>query len=89
MSKESMGIVAIEELKQMLIQKDKQQKYMTVKQWVTTFGYIPEGGIRHLIFSNPSFNQRVVRRLGRKVLLDIQELENWISEQHPNTAKAV
>lgn len=59
-------------------------KYMTVKQWVSTFGYIPEGGIRHLIFKNPSFNQKVVKRIGKKVLLDIQALENWISEQNSN-----
>ena len=56
-------------------------KYMTIKQWVSKFGYFPEGGLRHLIFSNPSFNQRVVKRVGKKVLLDVQALENWIGEQ--------
>ena len=57
-------------------------KYMSVKKWVSTFGYIPEGGIRHLIFSNPNFNEKVVRRIGKKVLLDVQALELWISEQN-------
>lgn len=60
-------------------------KYMSVPQWVKTFGYIPEGGIRHLIFSNESFNKRVVRRIGRKVLLDVQELQNWIEDQNKRT----
>lgn len=63
---------------------------MTVKQWVLTFGYIPEGGLRHLIFSNPSFNQRVVKRIGkRKLLLDIQALENWIEEQNGNNEQHI
>lgn len=57
-------------------------KYMSVKQWASTFGYIPEGGIRHLIFKNPIFNKRVVKRIGKKVLLDVEALELWISEQN-------
>lgn len=56
-------------------------KYMTIKQWVTTFGYIPEGGLRHLIFHNKNFEHRVVKRIGRKILLDIQALEEWVGEQ--------
>lgn len=56
-------------------------KYMTVKQWVSAFGFIPEGGIRHLIFSNKEFEEKVVKRLGRKILLDVQALENFIAEQ--------
>lgn len=57
-------------------------KYMSVKEWVATIGYIPAGGIRHLIFANPSFNKKVVKRVGKKVLLDVQALELWISEQN-------
>lgn len=59
-----------------------QCRFMSIKQWVTNFGYIPEGGIRHLIFSNPSFNQKVVKRIGKKVLLDVIALESWILEQN-------
>lgn len=73
---------AVEELKEMQFQKEKHPRYMTVKQWVARFGYIPEGGLRHLIFSNDDFNRRVVRRLGRKVLLDCLELDRFISEQN-------
>ncbi len=57
-------------------------KYMTVKQWVSTFGYIPEGGLRHLIFNNSDFNKKVVKRLGRKILLDIQALDEFVAEQN-------
>lgn len=56
-------------------------RYMSIKQWVSTIGYIPEGGIRHLIFSNKDFRKRVVRKVGKKILLNIKELEAWIEEQ--------
>lgn len=55
-------------------------RYLTVKQ-VASMGFIPEGGIRHLIFSNADFNKRVVRRLGKKVLLDLQALYKFIDDQ--------
>jgi len=57
-------------------------KYMTIKQWVATHGFIPEGGIRHLIFSNESFNQKVVKRIGKKILLDVEALYKFIEEQN-------
>lgn len=56
-------------------------KYMTIKQWVSTFGYIPEGGLRHLIFTNKDFENKVVKRIGRKILLDIEALETWVAGQ--------
>lgn len=56
-------------------------KYMTIKQWASTFGFIPEGGLRHLIFTNKDFERRVVKRLGRKIILDVEALEVWVSEQ--------
>jgi hypothetical protein len=60
-------------------------RFMTIKQWVEAFGYIPEGGLRHLIFQNKDFENRVVRRLGRKILLDVAALEEFIAEQGSNT----
>lgn len=57
-------------------------KYMTVKQWVKKFGFIPEGGVRHLIFSNDAFNKKVVKRLGSKILLDVQAIYDFIEEQN-------
>jgi len=42
---------------------------------------IPESGIRHLIFSNEEFNNKVVRRIGRKVLLDREALRAFIQEE--------
>ncbi|MCE5317472.1 MAG: hypothetical protein LLG04_08970 [Parachlamydia sp.] len=71
---------AIEEVRQMQLQKEK--RYMTVKEWCANVGYLPEGGIRHLIFSNPEFCKRIVRRVGRKILLDCSALEQFIAEQN-------
>ena len=59
-------------------------KYLTIKQWVKTYGFIPEGGIRHLIFTNPEFNKRVVRRIGKKkIVLDVQALFDFIEKENP------
>jgi hypothetical protein len=44
-------------------------------------GFLPEGGIRHLIFSNEEFNQKVVRRLGKKILIDLQALYDFINKK--------
>ena len=81
MNQNSMLSDAIQIEQESLFHKTKQQKFMTIKQWVETYKCIPEGGIRHLIFSNPSFSSRVVKKLGKKILLDTQALEEWISEQ--------
>ena len=54
---------------------------MTIDQWVKSGGCIPKGGISHLIHTNKEFEKIVVRRIGRKILLDIIALENWISNQ--------
>jgi hypothetical protein len=67
------------------MQSTAEARYMTVKQWVSTFGFIPEGGLRHLIFTNKDFERRVVKRLGRKIILDVQELNLWLSEQTATT----
>lgn len=55
-------------------------KYLTVKQ-LAGMGFIPEGGIRHLIFSNSDFNSRVVRRLGKKILIDLQAFYEFIDQR--------
>ena len=56
-------------------------RYLTVKQ-VAAMGFIPEGGLRHLIFSNPEFNRKVVKRLGKKVLIDLPAFYDFINAQH-------
>jgi hypothetical protein len=58
-----------------------QKSFLTVKQWLNKYPAIPEGGIRHLIFTNKdNFNSRVVKKLGRKILLDEQAFLSYIDE---------
>lgn len=56
------------------------KKYMSVPEWVKTYGYFPLGGIRHLIFTNTDFNKKVVKKIGKKILLDVEAFDKWIHE---------
>lgn len=57
------------------------KNFVTIKQWLQKHPAIPEGGIRHLIFTNKdNFNTQVVKKIGRKILLDEQAFLNFINE---------
>ena len=57
------------------------KSFLTLKQWLEKYSAIPEGGIRHLIFTNrDNFNERVVKKLGRKILLDEHAFLTYIDE---------
>ncbi len=57
------------------------KSFLTLKQWLEKYPAIPEGGIRHLIFTNKdNFNERVVKKLGRKILLDEHAFLSYIDE---------
>lgn len=58
-----------------------QKNFLTLKQWLEKYPAIPEGGIRHLIFTNKdNFNGLVVKKLGRKILLDEHAFLSYIDE---------
>lgn len=56
------------------------QKYLTVKQTAQTFKCFSEGSLRHLLFSNTSFREKIVKKVGKKVLIDTEALMKWIEE---------
>jgi hypothetical protein len=59
----------------------KYKSFLTMKQWLQKYQAIPEGGIRHLIFTDKdNFNSRVVKKLGRKILLDEEAFLDFINE---------
>lgn len=61
------------------------KNFLTLKQWLEKYKAIPEGGIRHLIFTNKNdFNQKVVKKLGRKILLDEQAFLEFIDQHTKN-----
>ena len=63
------------------------RRIMTVKEWVATHPWPPEGGLRHLIFNatNNGF-EKVIRRCGRRVLLDEDAFFNWVDAQGERNA---
>ena len=65
----------------MLTTLNHTKNFLTLRQWLEKYKAIPEGGVRHLIFTNKdNFNSRVVKKLGRKILLDEQAFLSYIDE---------
>jgi hypothetical protein len=65
----------------MTIPHQMPKSFLTLRQWLEKYRAIPEGGVRHLIFTNKdNFNGRVVKKLGRKILLDEQAFLSYIDE---------
>ena len=59
------------------------RKLIPVTEWNKYHSWPKIGGLRHLIFNEKSngFN-KVVRRAGRRVLLDETAFFNWLDEQN-------
>lgn len=61
-------------------------RYLTCTQWCKEYNWPPAGGLRHLIF-NAKYNgfSKVVRRVGRRILLNEEEFLKFIEEKSNNT----
>lgn len=59
-----------------------QSHLYTVNQWSENHPWPPKGGLRHLIFHADSngFN-KVIRRIGRRVLIDEAAFFDWAASQ--------
>jgi hypothetical protein len=57
-------------------------RYLTISQFCKCYEWPPEGGLRHLIFNEKTngFN-KVVRRIGRRVLINEQAWLSWLEEK--------
>jgi hypothetical protein len=66
--------------------------YLTVQQWIETKPWPPLGGLRHLIWNSKHNGfDSVIRRVGRRILLDSAAFEKYLSEnggQGPATLTA-
>ena len=61
-------------------------RFLTVKQLPSYYSAFTENSIRWLIFNEKTNGFcRCIRRIGRKVLIDVIEFEQWISEQQGDT----
>jgi len=57
-------------------------RLLTVKQWSEAHAWPPYGGLRHLIFFSKSNGfDDVIRRIGRRVLIDEQAFFAWVEKQ--------
>ena len=63
-------------------QNTVQTKYFTVKQFAREKGFISESGLRYLIFNADTngFN-KVIKRIGRKVLIDFNAFELFLASR--------
>ena len=56
---------------------------LTVHQFCSKHPAFKEGGLRYLIFNAGSNGfEKCIRRIGRKVLLDEEEVFFWVDEQN-------
>lgn len=60
-----------------------QPRYLTVNEWCKEKSWPPLGGLRHLIFNaeNNGFCH-VIRRCGRRVLINEQAFYQWLENQN-------
>ena len=64
------------------MQQVKQTRLIPASDWNKSYEWPPIGGLRHLIFNARSngFNT-VIRRVGRRVLLDEAAFFAWVDRQ--------
>lgn len=61
----------------------KHPKLIPASKWNEHHEWPPIGGLRHLIFFAPLNNfKKVVKRVGRRVLIDEQAFFEWLEEQN-------
>jgi len=57
------------------------QQYLTKRQAVEKYAFLTENMLKNLLFKNPGgFRDKVVRKLGRRIVLDEKALLAFISE---------
>jgi hypothetical protein len=62
-------------------------RLLTVQQWTKQHPWPPLGGLRHLIFSAKSNGfHAVIRRVGRRVLIDEAAFFAWVAQQQGDQA---
>lgn len=58
-------------------------RYIPVPQWEKYHEWPKAGGLRHLIFyRNKNGFNKVIKKIGRRVLIDETAFFNWINERN-------
>ncbi len=64
-------------------------RLIPVTRWSDYHPWPPDGGLRHLIFhANENGFSKVLKRCGRRVLIDEQEFFRWVEEQNEERGDA-
>lgn len=60
-----------------------QPRLIPLTEWPKHHEWPPLGGLRHLVFNAQTNGfDRVIRRVGRRVLIDEQAFFEWVDEQN-------
>ena len=66
--------------------RDENNRLIPVTRWNDHHEWPPIGGLRHLIFyAKANGFDAVVRRVGRRVLIDEAAFFRWVEAQHGET----
>ena len=66
-----------------MIENNNQTKLIPVTDWANHHVWPPIGGIRHLIFNAKTNDfDKVIKRVGRRVLIDEQAFFAWVESQN-------
>ena len=58
-------------------------RLIALTEWPQHHEWPPIGGLRHLVFNAQTNGfDRVIRRVGRRVLIDEQKFFEWVDEQN-------
>ena len=67
--------------------KETERKLIPVTQWNDHHPWSPQGGLRFLIFNAEKNGfDKVIRRAGRRVLIDEQAFFQWMDAQNEGVA---
>ncbi len=66
-----------------MLDKSAITRLIPLTEWTKHHSWPPLGGLRHLVFyADQNGFDKVIRRAGRRVLIDEQEFFAWINEQN-------
>lgn len=62
---------------------EHQKKYIPLTAWGVHHPWPPLGGLRHLVFNAKSNGfDTVIRRVGKRILIDEQAFFSWLDQQN-------
>jgi hypothetical protein len=69
---------------------DLPQRYLTKRQTIEKFPFLTENMLKNLLFKDIcGFRVKVVRKIGRRILLDEEALLRYIAESKEEPKKAI